>query len=309
MRNKLLALAALLVLAVAAAPADAGIGPTLVKVVGGPEAQFFPFANGSYLVWTQNSDARPDRYHAYGALPDGSGRFKLNAAGTQGYSGSFDPDSNVVIYQQIEDGRSNLWTYDLDLRSRDKLPQPVNSLKWEWAPRISDGYILFQRDARGGSTLYLHERGTDSLIQLHTIDYDRAFMVAGMVGERYATWTVCAQRCAAFLYEIDAADKTKLPVPTGRHQYAPAVDEDRGNVYFVRSGSACGANVGIWRRAVDLSDAAVKLVDLPDDIDTGWTLGLEEDVANNRLDAWFEYFRCRGRQGDIFEARGLATLT
>jgi hypothetical protein len=306
--RKLVVICSVAVIAVVATPAAAATEP--VKVIGGPEAQFFPFVNATHLIWTQNSELRPNRYNAFGRLLAGGegDEFKLNEAGTNGFTGGIDPGTNLAIYQQTDGDRSNLWTFDLVTEERVKLPQPVNSGRWEWAPRISNAYILFQRDEQDNTTLYLFERGGDSLSQLHSIDRDRAFMIAGVVGEQYATWTVCAQQCNAFVYEIATDTKTKLPLPKGRNQYAPAVDEDRGNVYFVRSGNACGLNVGIWRRAVDLSTPAEKLVTLPDDIDTGWTFALDEDIANARVDGWFEYFRCRSQQGDVYEVQELDSL-
>lgn len=304
--RKLVLICSAVVVILTATPVAAATN--LVKVIGGPEAQFFPFVNATYLTWTQNSEQRPARYNAYGRLLAGGDRFKLNEAGTHGYTGGIDPGTNVAIYQQIDGDRSNLYTIDLVTLLREKLPSPVNSLKWEWAPRISNSYILFQRDVQGTSTLYLYDRGADSVSAIHQIDYDRAFMIAGAVGDGYATWTVCANACNAFVYEIATDTKMKLPLPAGKHQYAPAVDEDRGNVYFVRSGNGCGANAGIWRRAVDLSTPAEKLVSLPDNIDVGWTLALDEDLANARVDAWFEYYHCGTGHGDIYEAQGLDTL-
>jgi hypothetical protein len=305
MRRPVLPVAVLLV-AIVASPAAAAT--SLHKVLGGPEAQTLPFANDTYLIWTQNSTGRPNHYNAWGGPLDASSRFRLNATGTAGFTGGLDPDENVAIYQQVDDGRSTLFTIDLDTRLRTKLPSPVNSPSWEWAPRISNGYYLFQRDANGRTTLYLYDRTALTLTQLHSVDFDNVFMFSGMVGESYATWSVCGRACNAFVYDIAAHDKTKLPVPLGKHQYAPAVDEDTGTVYFVRSGDSCGSNVGIYRRPVDLSTTAQLVKALPAGIDTGWTLALEEDVANNRLDAWFEYYRCTPEQGDLFEAQELRLL-
>jgi hypothetical protein len=300
-------LATLVVAVFTQVPAHAG-GVVLDKVIGGPEAQTLPFANDTYLTWTQNSEARPNRFNAFGGALDGSGRFRLNESGTTGFTGGIDPGTNVAIYQQIADGRSSLYTIDLDTKDRDKLPRPVNSRKWEWAPRISNAYILFQREENGRTNLYLYDRVADSLDLLHSVDSSAAFLFAGSVGEDFATWTVCARACNAFVYDIVPADKTKLPAPEGKHQYAPTVDEDTSTAYFVRSGNACGANVGIWRRPVDLSTGAEQVATLPPGIDTGWTLALDVDVANGRLDAWFEYFRCAGQQGDVYEAQGLRSL-
>lgn len=306
MRTRYAIVATALLVGVMASPARAAT--SLHKVVGGPEAQSLPFANDTYLTWTQNSTARPNHYNAFGGPLDAASRFRLNLSGTSGFTGGIDPGTNVAIYQQIDGGRSTLLTIDLDTRARARIPAPVNSPAWEWAPRISTSYILFQRDANGRTTLYLYDRVGGTLTALHSVDFQNAFMFSGMVGESYATWSVCARVCNAFVYEIDAADKTKLPVPTGKQQYAPAVDETTGTVYFVRSGTGCGENVGIYRRPADLSAAPQLVKALPAGIDTGWTLALEEDVANDRLDGWFEFYRCTPHQGDVFEAQELRLL-
>ena len=308
MRRSILSVTcSILVLTVLGQPAGAVTGPH--KVLGGPEDHALPFVSDTHMTWTQDSVARPNRYNAFGSLLDGSERSRLNARGTRGFSGGIDPGTDVAIYQQVDGQRSNLFTIDLVTKVRTKLPTPVNSSNWEWAPRISNSYILFQRDSFGTTTLWLYDRGADTVTALHSVNADRLFMYTGAVGEQYASWTVCGQGCSAFVYDIVGSTKTKLPVPTGRHQYAPVVDEAHGNVYFVRSGDSCGENVGIWRRPVDLTGPAEEMVSLPDGIDTGWTLALDEDVANGRLDAWFQYWRCAGEHGDIFEVRELDTLT
>ena len=71
-------------------------------MVAGSQDQLLPSANADYLIWTANSDAFPNRFHAYGRPRGTSGVFRLNPSGTRGYSGGIDPGQDVAVYQQIE---------------------------------------------------------------------------------------------------------------------------------------------------------------------------------------------------------------
>jgi hypothetical protein len=287
---------------IALGPAGAVTGP--VRVLDGPEDQFLPTVNDSYLIWTQNSQAHPNRDHAYGKRFGTSGRFRLNPAGTRGYAGGIDPGENLALYQQVSGGDSDLFRFDLDTRARRRLGAPLNTGKWERDPRISDAFIFFARDAQGMTSLFVFDRSTKALEKIASLELTRYFVVPGAVGERYVTWTVCTPfRCTAWVRDTDTDVSTKIPSPSGRSQYAPVVDEAGAMMYFVRSGHDCGASVGIWRRPVDLSTSAQQVVALPAGVDVGWTMSLDDDVAHARLDLWFSRFRCAPRQGDIYELR------
>lgn len=305
MSSLCLLLAALIVCALAG-PAGAVTGP--VKILGGREAQYLPYVNDTYLIWSQNSLQKPTRSNAFARPLGTTNQFRLNPRGTQGYTGGIEPGTNVAIYQQIGTTGSDLFLFDLDTRQRTKLPAPVNTVKWEWSPRISNSYILFERNAGTLTKLFLFDRISLTTTLLDAVDRSRVFLIGGDVGEQYASWTICGRVCSAFLYDISGATRTKLPAPIGRHQYAPSVDEINGNVYYVRSGEGCGNHAGIWRRSVDLLSPPVRMVSLPPGIDTGWTIALDQDVAHSRLDAWFEYWRCTPKQGDIYELRELDDL-
>jgi hypothetical protein len=294
---------AALALAIASsAPAGAVTGP--VRVLDGPEDQLLPFVNDTYLIWTQNSEAHPNRDDAYGKALGSSGRFRLNPAGTRGYAGGIDPGQNSALYQQIDGGDSDLFRIDLDTKVRRRVGAPVSTAKWERDPRISDAFIFFARDAQGMTSLFLFDRSTKDLAKIASLESARYFVVPGAVGERYATWTVCGPfTCTAWVRDTTTDVSTKIPSVSGRPQYAPVVDEEGAMMYFVRSGRGCGVSVGIWRRPADLSMAAERVGALPSGIDVGWTMSLDDDVAHARLDLWFSRFRCAPGQGDIVELR------
>jgi hypothetical protein len=294
------------------AVAPAVTGP--VKILGGPEDQLHPSVNDTYLIWTQNSEANPNVDHAFGKVLGEDGRFRLDATGTRGAAGGIDPDSGRAIYQQMTDTESDLYWFDLEARDRTKVAaEGVNTDRWERDPRVSTAFLLFARDAGSATSVFLFDRAAATLTKLASYDITRFYVAPGAVGDRYATWTACGPfTCSAWWYDTQETDPKprKLPTVDGRPQYAPVIDEAGGSVYFVRSGQACGASVGVWRRTwpLDPDVAAQRLLALPSGIDTGWTMSLDRDVTHERVDLWFSRYRCASQQGDVVELRDVETL-
>jgi hypothetical protein len=161
-----------------------------VKVMAGPEDQFKPSANETYLIWTQNSQAHPGRHHAYGRVLGTDARFRLNPPGTRGFAGGIDPDQDRAIYQQVGPG-SDLYIFNLGTRNRARLAAPISTARWERDPRISNAFILFAREAGGTTSLLLYDRTARTIDRIGHWDLSRYFVAPGSVSERYATWTVC----------------------------------------------------------------------------------------------------------------------
>ena len=291
-----------LVLLLGAVPAAAITGPH--RVIAGPEDQILPSANETYLIWTQSSEGSPNRYHAYGRVLGTGGRFRLNADGTRGFAGGLDPGRNRAIYQQIDGSSSDLFWFNLDSRTRQKLPAAVNTAKWEWGARVSSAFVLFLREAQGETSIWLFDRDTRQAQKLRTWSSATFFVATGGVGDHYATWTLCGPlSCAAWFHDTVTEVTRRVPTVNDKAQYAPVIDEVDGSIYFVRSGHSCGASVGIWVRPVDLSTPAERLVLLPAGIDTDWSMSLERQ--GDRVDLWFGRHRCGPEQADIYELRDI----
>lgn len=273
-----------------------------IQVIAGPEDQLLPAANASYLIWTSNSQEHPARYHAYARPRRSTAAFRLNPPGTRGWTGGIEPSlvRNRAIYQQIKAGTSDLYLINLDTMIRTKLPAPVNTAKWEWGPRISNAFILFARDAGGETSVFLFDRAAMTNEKLVSRDLTRYQVIPGDVGEQYATWSVCGPiTCSAYVRDTDAGRTQRIPAPDGRARYAPIVDEANGQLYFVRSGPACGASVRLMRVPVaDLSQPQVVLAPLPEGIDVDFRMTLEPTADG--IDLWFSRFRCASQQGDVY---------
>src|SRR5262245_3811719 len=250
---------ATVVLFVVAAPARADI--PAVKVIDEPGTQqVAPSGNGTWFAFTANSAAHVNRFNAYAALTDGSGRTRLNPKGTGGFTGNFDPGTNTVIYSQYSSTTpSNLWFFNLDGSGRTKVPG-VNTKWFEYNGLVSTSFILFDRDHRVNGVWYtdliLFNRAGSTATVIGSWKSNSAIVLPGSVGETTAAFDLIKTKSGLsfnpYVYDITGATRTKIPVPSGKFAYSPSVDETNGEVYFTRSGNGCGVNVTI--RRVALSD-------------------------------------------------------
>ena len=212
-----------------------------------PRDEILPAADAS-LMWSQNSAAHPHLYTEYvEAHAAGSGgpgpRMRVNAAGTQGFSGGILP-SGRLIYQQVNGRQSDLKIFDG--RVRRNPPVGVNTPAWEYRPSASGAWILF-----GRFTATTHRRKIilfDLFSQKLIVLADRPAgppnnpsATPGQVNGQFAVWSQCtATACNVWEYDIATATKTRLPnVTPGHYNYAPSVDT-AGTVYFAHGGRTCG---------------------------------------------------------------------
>jgi hypothetical protein len=213
-----------------------------------PAADFH--SSGDELI--SYSRSRTGNLHRYDAIlrrvsAGGPTNIKLNTKG-QGYSGGI--DSPLVAYQQVVNGRSNIFVYDIDGLTRSG-PAGVNTRKWEYGPTISGDWLLFGRDDTSGSTerIVLHRISTGAERLLARVLRARYSLVPGQVQGNWATYTRCAPVCNVIRYDILADTRTVLSKPDRsppRYQFGGAVTSG-GVVYAGRSGPKCGSNLKIVR--------------------------------------------------------------
>jgi hypothetical protein len=297
------------------APAVQGVA-TVSKVQGGQGSQFYPFADASFLVYSNYAGQRDVAM----ALKRSTGfAFRLNETGTSGEAGGIDPAAETAIYQQFVNNTSSIWLYDLEARTRQLAPG-VNSSSWEWGPRMSASYITFFRNAvRSGARyvdLFVYGRDTHVLRRITTFKWNRyankdgsLFLFNGGVTDGHAFWQACATsdgNCNAFVYDLESRTTTKVTGGGDKQEYGIAVDETAGSVYFTRSGSTCGRNVNVWRLPIDhLAAAPTKVVDLPDGYDTGWVASVAPHDEVGGTDYYFERGYCQNWNADVYVAKSV----
>src|SRR6476660_2475772 len=85
--------------------------------------EFNPAATDTYIAW----NVYTNRHYVVYAKQFGGSRFRVNPAGTEAYVGSI--DGTTLIYQQYvpSKGRSDVYSYDLALKTRSKIGKPVST--------------------------------------------------------------------------------------------------------------------------------------------------------------------------------------
>ncbi len=282
---------------------------TPVPVHKAPASQLDPSRNATYLAFSSNSVAHPRRWNAYASPLDGAGRTRLNAAGTQGFAGGFDPaGTNVVVYQQVEGASSDIYSFDLDARVRTQLAG-VNTPKREWSPRVSSSYYAFFRDFRSGGVWYtrllLYDRATLRLLRIATYNAG-TYASLGSVGDRYVAWSICTRKtCSAFVYDAVAGTLRKIPTRRSKPQYDPVVDEANAMVFFLRSGFGCGLGARFLSAPLDTLRPSTRIAALRSGVDVqSESLSLNPDTG--RFDLVFARVPCATGNGDIYRLSGVS---
>ena len=258
------------------------------EVYDPPANQWLPFRNTNYLLYSSNSTSAPKHFNAYARDLVGGTNRRLNLGGTQGGPGGFDPGTNVAIFQEWGPNGSDAVLYDLDTDLRLPVPRSLRSAAWEWDPRISTAYISFFREVKVNGIWYtavvLYDRTTHALTKVARYK-SSTYMANGTLGETYATWSVCTRvTCSVWVYDATLDTLTSVPAVNGRPQYAPAVDEVTGTLFFVRSGFGCGLAVTFLRVPVATPLAApTKVGVLPGGIDVDTASVSNGDLVFSRV--------------------------
>ena len=303
MKHIVIMIAAFAVLGATASPAAAGLTPQ--KVVGGPGSQYWPSSNGTYVAW---SDGRNRLARIFVMDPGTGTRAKVNRPGSDSNLGSFIQGTDELVYQEYSGTRSDLYFYDAGSGDRRKAPRTVNAPGFEYWPQGSQRFLLFLRATNRFRThsLFLYDRAADHQRRLVSSIPANRSIYPGFVGDRYAAWSTCnGEFCTISVYDDSTHTIDKLPRPSGKADYAPAIDEASGQLYFVRSqADRCGRGVTIRRGTLGATDS-VSLLALPRGIDTGWNTSLTTDAGSGFLDIYFERWNCRQRSADIYALRSV----
>jgi hypothetical protein len=301
LRKAILVLTPFVLLAALTGPATAGLAPSAVKTGSANEQR--PAASDLWFAWTQSSPSAPNRANVWAEAMDigTTTPFRVNPTGTRAWTGGIEGDE--LVYQEIVNTQSNIRVADLN-----PLPPVISGLaavntdRWEWAPTIStdstgDTWILFgrQNTSSGAQRVIAYNRDTGNSRELQMTTNWRYALIPGQVNGDWATWTACKPNCHVRYVNLAAGTPAEtLPRPSFvKHQYAPSVAED-GTLYYVRSGSGCGANVRIMRNSAGVNQM---LVDLPDRRDIFTTYVSEEPETH----VYYDRISCGSKAWDIFQ--------
>jgi hypothetical protein len=304
-RRSLSIVLALAVVVIGAHAALALIAP--VKIFDPPGSQAYPSRNATWLLYASNTREHPRHWDAFARPVAGGAPAKINASGTQGYTGGFDPGTNTAIFTEYTSKTYDIRLFDLDTMQRTPAPRPLHTAAWEFDPRISTSYISFFRYQKVNGTwfanLYLLDRADNSLTKITAIKLkSNQYFLNDFVGDHYASWTVCTATCTVRVYAIDVPGIAKLPSTSdNKPQYASTIDEGAGALFFVRSGFGCGVAVTIWWVTLaDLGAAPTKLASLPKGEDVSNSMSLDAG------DLLFGKYACSG-WGGIYSLPGADT--
>jgi hypothetical protein len=245
--------------------AAAGLSPEAVKT--GTDNELSPAASADWFAWTRTPADRPNRANVRAEpMPvDGVGDFRVNGTGTRAWTGGI--EGNVLVYQEIDEGDSDIRLHDLST-NQPLADEPINTVRWEWHPSIStdtngETWILFgrQNPSTGLQRIFARNATDNVLVLLQEIANPRHSLIPGQVNGDWVTWTSCRPDCHVRYDNLLARNPATVPRPDYVvHQYASSISDD-GTVYFARSGRGCGANVklmryraGTVRRMVDFGD-------------------------------------------------------
>jgi hypothetical protein len=225
--------------------------PTAVKT--GPRNEIRPAGAGEWLVWSESRPGRPGTFDVW-AQRGAAEPFRVNASGTQAYSGGI--DGTRLVYQQVRPRRSDLRLYELVGRRHLRLPAGINTRLWEWRPTTSGDWLLFGRGRRFTSalqTILLRNLVTGEQRVLDRLRSRRGMLAPGQVNGGFAVWVQCNPnpRCRIRSHNIATrATVTLVPPAAGSVVYGPAVSAN-GTTYYARNRGGCGNRVELVKHTVD----------------------------------------------------------
>ena len=245
-----------------------------------------PSASDGYLVWSADSEARPNRTNSY-VMATGGDPVRINPAGTQSYEAAI--DGTTVVYQEASSDGADIWFYDVLTEERTPAPSGVNTAGWEFRPTLSGNWLLYTRFSFKDSVrrVVLFNLMTDLRIVLREVPIRRRYLVSDQVNGDWATFESCRftrarySNCQVFRFQISTEELVKVPNP-GVQQYGGGVSAD-GTVYLVRTRNrdhwVCGSHTKLVR--MDGGNGTV-IATLPDGRDALTPFALDEAGGRRR---------------------------
>ena len=274
-------------------------------------------ASAGYLVWSANSEARPNHYNTF-VRPDAGARVRVNPLGTQSHTATI--DGTTIVYEEHDapgaDG--DLWRYDAATEVRSAVPSGVNTRNEEYRPSLSGDWLLFTRDNLGRVPirdawvkviLFDLTAGTGTLLE--KLPARSNFLQSDQVNGDWATFESCRFRrgeffdCQVYLHDISGGGTTHVPNP-GLQQYGGAVSDD-GTVYVSRTRNRDHWNCGSHTRIVRMDGGnGTVIATLPDGRDALTMFALD---AAGSTTLYFDRLRCRNGRTGIYRIADADTTT
>jgi hypothetical protein len=295
-RRAALVLSGLVTALVMAATASASVAVSTVRATQAFE--WLPVSNGSnILAWTQRpTTSSPASANDVWARVNGGPAFRVNSTGSA-YSGGM--SGNVLVYQSVVNGQSNIRMVNLITRANIPVPAEVNTSAKEFTPDLigtpSDGFLLFGRTSSIGTRLILFDltthhstvlaRGNINPGELNGSDGKDVSSTATL----YASFKKCSITCDVHRYTFTADNfaggtRASYGVEEGVTRAGPSVGED-GSIYFVQGGARCG-NASI--RGITTGGVNFLVTKLPSNTDSFHTY----TVGDNTV--FFDRHACGG---------------
>ena len=278
--------------------------------------EFLPSRGDGFLAWSQNSRRHPRHYDTY-ARRDGRSPFKVNPAGSVGWSGGIDGTSLIEQVVTHRGDQSDLELFDLVSRTQSNPPAGIDTRIWEWKPSTSGDQILFGRNninigRHEFQAVILFDTTTGRSRILALVRRNAAFtdLQPGQVNGDWATWERCLpgiRHCNVFLYQISTRTTSMLPNPS-LQQYNGGVTAD-GTVYYVRTGQhdrwKCGASSKIVRQPA--AGSSTVIANLPKGKDSFALFAYTEPDGSTTL--FFDQVSCSTGRWDVFKILDADTAT
>jgi hypothetical protein len=271
-----------------------------------------PAATANHLAWETNSATAQSHYNVVFASRGSTATKQVNAAGTEGAHPRALFGTETIVYQQYTSSSSDIYLYNMSTKQRVKLGAKVNTKHWEYWPAASTKYVLFLRNTTERQLL-LYNRKSGSVRTLAKAPLKCSWCLhPEWVGDSHVIYTVCSRTNYACEEKVLTIGGTTQTVPGKSAPYSRfggAMDEARGDVYYVSSNTWCGLYDEVDRWNIGGGTPVVMIADLAEGFD-GNSVSVAPSVTTpGDVDLFYSDWECLKNDADIYEIDSANTIT
>ena len=287
--------------------ASAKENPDVVK--GGPIFEGYGASThvGSrrLFAWSAEVASRSTDLAAFVDVAGGMRR--VSASRTMGYVGGFDAGTDLLVYQQVRRGESDLFLFDVGANERTALGE-LNDGHWQWNPAIDTHrgttWVVYGVNRFGSPgakwRFFLYNASTGERTLLAETTNRCGCLFPGTVAYPWVTWAV-GEDATAWRYDIRTGEQVPL-LPTDHDEYAVTVSPN-GTAYVAQAGDRCGSNAALYR--VDPDGTPTLVLSFRSGREPA---NLSGDFTGERDRIFFDRRGCRTNSSDILRLRRADTL-